>query len=443
MDLASLHAAIVDSSDAAIVSKNLHGIVLSWNRAAERIFGWKAEEIIGKSIRTIIPDDRQFEEDAILEKIVAGDAVPRFETERLHKDGSTVSVAVMISPVRDSQGTIIGASKIARDISSELTAQREREENAALMRLMGDMLPVLVWVERGNGRLLWVNRGLREFFGLTSDRPTHFRWQERIEGGHEVAVGEGDEPWEAVLPIKSASASTRWLLMRTVPLIDAHGRTYLRFGTATDITDQHEAEQQIRTLLREVNHRTRNMLAVIQSLARRTVAGGGDFVERFEARIAGLATTQDLLVSHDWTGVPIEDLARQQIAATGQDPDRIAMSGPVLELAPPAAEAIGMALAELAINAHRFGALSVPEGRVTLDWSLCEPEIGKREFSICWRESDGPAVSPPEISGFGSQIIEGVPRGKLLGTVELAYPPQGLSWHLTCPARIALARPES
>lgn len=443
MDLASLHAAIVDSSDAAIVSKNLHGIVLSWNPAAERIFGWKAEEIIGKSIRTIIPEDRQFEEDEILGKIVAGEAVPRFETERLRKDGRRVSVAVMISPVRDRHGTIIGASKIARDISAELAAQRARAENEALMRMMGDMLPVLVWVERGNGRMLWINRGLREFFGLTGEAPGDFRWQDRLEANQRVDAEADDEPWEAVLPVRAASGVTRWLLMRTVPLIDAQGRAYLRFGTATDITDQHEAEQRIHTLLREVNHRTRNMLAVIQSLARRTVAGGGDFVERFEARIAGLATTQDLLVSHDWTGVPLEDLASQQIEATGQSLDRIAMSGPALELAPPAAEAIGMALAELAINARRFGALSVPEGRVELDWSIAEPQPGQGELTIRWRESGGPAVRAPEISGFGSQIIEGVPRGKLLGTVDLAYPPEGLSWRLTCPARIALAKAES
>jgi PAS domain S-box-containing protein len=116
-------AAIVESSDDAIVSKDLNGIVLSWNQAAERMFGFTAEEMIGSSIRRIIPDDRQFEEDTVLASIRAGRRVDHFETVRKGRDGSLVPISLSVSPVLDAEGTVVGASKIARDISDRKHAE--------------------------------------------------------------------------------------------------------------------------------------------------------------------------------------------------------------------------------------------------------------------------------------------------------------------------------
>ncbi|HEY7819526.1 MAG TPA: PAS domain S-box protein, partial [Vicinamibacteria bacterium] len=111
-------AAIVDSSDDAIASKTLQGVVTSWNRAAEKIFGYSAEEMIGKSITTIIPEDRLSEEAEVLARIVRGEMVDHFETVRMRKDGARVEISLTISPIRDEKGRIIGASKIARDITA-------------------------------------------------------------------------------------------------------------------------------------------------------------------------------------------------------------------------------------------------------------------------------------------------------------------------------------
>jgi PAS domain S-box-containing protein len=121
-------AAIVESSDDAIVSKTLEGVITTWNGGAQRIFGWHAEEVIGKSINIIIPVDRENEEPKILEQIRAGKRVDHFETVRITKDGKLIDVSVTISPVRDANGTIIGASKIARDITQQKQIQRELEE---------------------------------------------------------------------------------------------------------------------------------------------------------------------------------------------------------------------------------------------------------------------------------------------------------------------------
>ena len=127
--LQSLLSSIVHSSDDAIVSKDLHSIVTSWNPAAERMFGYTSSEMVGQSIRAIIPEDRQHEEDEVLARIRAGESVDHFETVRRRKDGTLVDISLSISPIRDNSGTIVGASKIARDISERLRAQAEQERS--------------------------------------------------------------------------------------------------------------------------------------------------------------------------------------------------------------------------------------------------------------------------------------------------------------------------
>ena len=120
--------AIVESSDDAIVSKDLDGIITSWNPAAERIFGYSAEEAVGRSIRLIIPADRQSEEDEVLRRVRAGEFVKHFETVRQRKDGSFVDISLTVSPIKGHSGEIVGASKIARDISERKAAEAAREE---------------------------------------------------------------------------------------------------------------------------------------------------------------------------------------------------------------------------------------------------------------------------------------------------------------------------
>src|SRR6188472_4309177 len=117
-------AAIVESSEDAIVSKTLEGIVTSWNRAAERVFGWTSEEMIGQSILKLIPDELQHEETEILAKLRAGERVDRYETIRKNKNGERLEISLTISPVRDSSGTIVGAAKIAHDITDRRRAER-------------------------------------------------------------------------------------------------------------------------------------------------------------------------------------------------------------------------------------------------------------------------------------------------------------------------------
>ena len=450
-DAAALLAAIVQSSHDAIVGKSLDGTVLTWNPAAEEIFGWRAHEMIGQSIRRIIPDSRQVEEDVILASIRAGERVPSFETVRLRRDGREVHVAVTVSPVYDAKGQVIGASKIARDITEARQVRAALDESELHFRLMADNISQLAWIADADGLLTWYNRRWYEFTGSNPREMANHGWRKAHHPDHLAAVDakffehvNSGEAWEDTFPLRRADGTYRWFLSRAQPWKDANGKVRCWFGTNTDITEQLEAERRIELLMLEVNHRSKNMLAMIQSLARRSASharanadprDNADFVRRLEQRISCLAANQDLLVRRAWSNVPLGELVEAQLAFLGEALAQIDRGGPPLEVTPGAAETIGMALHELATNALKHGALLVPHGRVRIDW---ERQRGGG-LVMAWTERGGPPAQPPESQGFGNRLIVELPRGKLRGEVAVDYAPEGFSWRLDAPAEKVLA----
>ncbi|WP_439541260.1 sensor histidine kinase [Hyphomicrobium sp.] len=205
-----------------------------------------------------------------------------------------------------------------------------------------------------------------------------------------------------------------------------------------------QAEQQIMLLMREVNHRSKNMLAVVQAIARQMpVTDPKQFVRQFSDRIVGLAASQDLLIESNWQGVRVADLVRSQLALFRElIGTRIEIHGPPVRLQPPAAQAIGMALHELTTNASKYGALSDENGCVRVAWSM-EGEGDAREFLLSWEESDGPEVKPPERRGFGYTIMVAMVEKSLDATVVADYAPTGLVWKVRAPGRCTYEGPET
>jgi two-component sensor histidine kinase len=180
-----------------------------------------------------------------------------------------------------------------------------------------------------------------------------------------------------------------------------------------------------------VPSRAKNMLSVVDAIAHQTATRNPeDFVERFSARIQALSANQDLLVRNEWNGVEIADLVRAQLAHFADlIGSRITVHGPNLRFNAASAQAIGLALHELATNAGKYGALSTYRGRVDVRWGA-DGDV----FTMSWTERDGPPVSAPERRGFGTIVMEAMTGRSLNGTVDLDYPPSGLTWRLTCPA---------
>ncbi len=242
--------------------------------------------------------------------------------------------------------------------------------------------------------------------------------------------------WRTIRP----NGMVRWLLDRGQSIGPTNPQTGLTSritGIVVDITERKRHEEKILMLMREVNHRAKNMLGLVQAMARQTAAASpSEFVARFSERIQALSANQDLLVKNEWQGVDIQDLANAQLAHF-EDliGNRITLEGPPLRLNAAAAQGIGLALHELSTNAGKYGSLSNERGTVTLQWKV---EAG--QFEIAWQEAEGPPVVPPKRRGFGDTIITYAAETSVEGRSKLEFLPAGVRWRLTCPVGQALER---
>jgi PAS domain S-box-containing protein len=213
-------------------------------------------------------------------------------------------------------------------------------------------------------------------------------------------------------------------------------------GAAVNMTERKESEAHLRLLLRELTHRSKNLLAVIQAMARQTARHAGSvesFLSQFGARLQALAASHDLLVRESWYGALVDELVRSHLAVyLDRDEEQVSIDGPAVALRPEAAQALGLALHELANNAAKFGALSVPNGRLSISWDRRE-HGGEQALELEWREQFGPRVKPRRKRGFGSMVIERNLAHALDAEVDLDFDPDGLRCHVVIPASQILA----
>ncbi|MBD3730513.1 MAG: PAS domain S-box protein [Sphingomonadales bacterium] len=433
------YAALVQSSNDGIVAKDLDGIVTSWNPAAERLFGWTEAEMVGQSIRRLLPPELAHQEDEILANVRGGVPAGIFVAERLHKDGHRIPVAVTVSPVRDAAGNIVGACKIARDAAAHVEALHRLEESEERFRMLADNMAQFAWIARPDGHIFWYNKRWHDYTGYSLDDMAGWGWTKVHHPDHVDRVVERiqhswdtGEEWEDTFPLRSHDGEWRWFLSRAKPIRCPDGTIRFWFGTNTDITEQREQADQIALLLNEVNHRSKNMLAKVQALARRTEGASKEFVRRFEERVNSLMVNQDILVRRAWRDLPVRELVSMQMSFLGGASRQIAVEGPDCALNPRAAEALGMALHELATNSLKYGALSTEAGRVALNWAI-EADGG---FTMSWQESGGPPVFPPAKSGFGTVLIKDMPSRACDAQVTLEYAPTGIAWRFASDARV-------
>ena len=302
-------ASIIESSDDAIISKNIDGVITSWNSGAERVFGYSASEAIGQPITLVIPQDRQSEEREILTRMRRGERIDHFETVRQRKNGSLIFVSLTVSPVKDANGKIVGASKIARDI-----------------------------------------------------------------------------------------------------------------------TEQKKNQELIVTLAREAEHRSKNLLANAMATVNLSQSNSPEGLKEVIAgRIQALANVCSLFAETRWIGAEVSAIATQELAPYS-DGKRTFTDGPQTLLAPDAAQAVAVALHELATNAAKYGALSTPDGHVRLEWSNAADGL----LRLRWMETGGPVAQEPTRTGFGTRIVEQM-IVQQNGKVRFDWRKDGLVCEITLP----------
>lgn len=435
-------AAIVESSDDVILSQDLYGIVRSWNRAAERLYGYTAQEFIGMPIEILIPPDRREEETLILQRVRSGEHIKHYETVRRRKDGSLIDVSLMVSPIKNAQGRVVAVSKIARDITERKKAEHLAQRLATIVKCSDDAI-----VSKDlNGIITTWNPGAERLFGYTADEvigksitvliPPDRRDEEPgiLE---QIRRGEHIDHYETVRQRKDGSLLD--ISLTVSPIKDANGRVIGAAKIARDITERKRAEEQQRLLIREMNHRIGNLFALasaVTTLSARFAATPRDLADAVQGRLAALARAHSLTLAHS-NGEERRDQPTnlQHLIATitapylEQDRAAVTISGPDVPVRGKSAMSIALLLYETATNAAKYGALSSPSGHVDISWS-----VQSEQLLLTWRERGGPPVNgEPEHEGFGSSSARLTASGQLGGTISCEWAREGLTVKLSAP----------
>ncbi len=345
---------------------------------------------------------------------------------------------------RNPDGSPLRLVGISIDVTDRKLAAAALVASEQRFRELADSMPQLVWTADSSGSVTYFNRR-REEYRTAGNEPG--RWQATI---HPDELGRTRKAWRDAVAsttdyecehrVQRADGSFRWQLSRARPFQHAHGTVW--YGTATDIHDLKDREERINMLLKEVNHRSKNLLSVVLSVARQTSRAGtpAEFVERLTSRVQGLSASQDLLVKSEWRGVGLEELVRAQLAPYQDLVDtRIRLAGPSLKVDASAAQTIGMAVHELATNAAVHGALS-GSGTVDITWQVVDDGASPR-LRLSWQERDGPTVTRPAHTGFGHTVLLRTTEHALGGRCELTYADAGLTWTLSAPLDRVADRP--
>jgi PAS domain S-box-containing protein len=422
-----------------------------WLRVNEplcRILGYPADELLTKSVRDVTyPDD--LAADLAKFELMREGKIDSYELEKrdLRKDGAIIWCRKTVGCVRKGDGSIDYFVSVIEDISARKQAEKQLRENEERFRssLLHSPLPISLFDDRE--QILAVSRSWLEQSGYSREElPRLEDWTiraygersgEMLERLRKILIISDPEARSAELMIRTKDGRERlWNFVTSPQATQSDGRR-LFVCVAQDVTDRKAHEEQIHLLMGEISHRARNMLSLVQAIARQTAAREPEgFIERFTERIQALAANQDLLVQNEWHGVDVDDLVRAQLAHFADlVGSRITVQGPKLRLNAAAAQAIGLALHELATNAGKYGALSVEVGRVDVSWRFDDGI-----FAMNWIELNGPPVSPPKRQGFGSTVIDSMVKQTVSGAVQLDYIPSGVVWNLSCAAANALER---
>jgi PAS domain S-box-containing protein len=272
-------AAIVESSDDVIVSMSLDGVITSWNKGAERTFGYSSEEVVGKTIMVLVPPELVQEEDEILGKLREGKSVEHFETEWVRKDGSRIQISATVSPIRSSDGEIVGASEIAHDITERKREESVLRESEGRFRALADSAPVLVWMQDASG-CLSVNRAYLDFLGLDDQAVIcGYDWEQYIHPEDREAyvttyldcvARRG--PFDAEFRFRRHDGEYRWMRSMAMPRLTAEGEFLGHTGCTFDVHEARmaaaalrEADRHKDEFLAMLAHELRNPLAPIRN----------------------------------------------------------------------------------------------------------------------------------------------------------------------------------
>jgi PAS domain S-box-containing protein len=436
--------ALYDSAPIGLVLLDSNLRVQRINRVLAKMVGRPIEGVIGQPVMEILPLAKKAIESQLREVLRTGQPVAGFEfSEPATDTEGERRWTTQLYPLKV-ENTIIGVGIVCEDITEKKRAEVNQAHLAAIVEAATDAVISV----SGDARIRSWNPGAERMFGYSAAealmRPSGFlvppASEEFPNGVFNAAMGGENVNIETKRRRKDGTDIP--VSISASPMRDERGQIIAVSIMFRDISEQRRREEHTRFIMRELSHRSKNLLAVIQAMGRQTARTSRnleDFHSRFNARIAGLARSHDLLVKQDWRGVPVTELVQGQLAPfIDRTEEQLRFAGPALLLKPEAAQNIGLALHELATNASKHGALSSPKGRIEIHWELAQRD-GQRRFRMTWCERGGPAVIPPADRGFGWTVVEVMVGRALDGEAHIEWRPEGLEWHLDAPATCVAA----
>jgi PAS domain S-box-containing protein len=455
---------ILDLLPIATFVCDAQGTILQYNRHAVAVWGrapqpGQTHEDFSQGSLFFGLDGSPVGRSMISEVLTTGKSVRDVERIVERPDGSSLIVSVNIDPLRDAKGNLVGVVNCFLDIT-----ERKRMDNA----LERSRLHALEQEQRfaatyehaaigrseiaPDGRFLRVNEAICAITGFSREHLlanrlfTHTHPDDADpdrQAFRKQVAGELDF-YSIEKRFIRHDRRVIWISVRSSPVYDADDKLLYVVRVVQDITERKAAEQRQRLLMDELNHRVKNTLATVQSLATQTARGAATpaaFRERFEGRLIALSKAHDQLTMHHWESADLRELLTGSLAPyAGTTSDRVVLRGEDVVLRPRAVLTLAMAVHELTTNAAKYGALSVPSGRVEVRWRPVRAENGSSCLQLEWIEQGGPNVVEPEQHGFGTKLIEGSIAAELAGATRLIFQPQGLRCEIMIPMKAATVR---
>ncbi|MDQ1078604.1 PAS domain S-box protein [Pseudoroseomonas cervicalis] len=436
-----------------IIERELDGTVRHWPRGCESFYGWGAAEACGRKLhlllRTVFPAGEDF---LSVSRELVRDGQWRGTLCQTARDGSPRLVEAHLALHQPPGGQPPVVIEYLGDAGHSRRAEFARSASEARLHSVFETAADAILVADGQGRIVSANRATLAMFGYK-------RAEELVGANLAVLMPQGEGArHDGYLARYSASLARggqaeshaigvpgRELMARrrdgsefpielSVGSFDSHGEKFFT-GIVRDITERRQAEEMRHLLLREVDHRAKNALAVALSLLRLTPRQDAEtYASSVEGRVAAMARAHSLLAQQQWEGAELQALIEGEILAYR---DRVALMGPQIWLTANAVQPAAMVIHELVVNAAKHGAFSTPEGRVALGWSLA-PE---GELLLCWKEHGLAIDRPPRHAGFGSRLLQSLVHRQLQGQLSLSWEADGLCCRVTLPARLAAGGP--